>query len=352
MENPLSSEERRPRAESGTVVDGTQPAVVDACLEYDTGEERLVLDAGGERHEIRLRPQGHRLARYMAARNATTGGSPALCTHDELIRAVWEDEPLHTRGELAKLVWEFRKALEPYGAAGLLESEPRRGYRLQTCPGTRERTAVPALSPSAPPATDEGVASVPPQRWHAPSRWIVALAIVVLVALGIGLSAVVLRGHNGGSPSGSSTEVRTFVDRLENVLDQSSRGRQEVANTLTAGLDCLITPRAAARRIASAAENRQSILDQIASMRAPSAETGRVATLLQRALQESIEADRHYRDGFAGAAPADCPPSRGRDFALARAADARATAAKERFVIAFNPLARRFDRRTWLASEF
>jgi DNA-binding winged helix-turn-helix (wHTH) protein len=71
----------------------------------------------------------------MAERNAAIEGAPALCTHDELMQAVWAGEPMHTRTELAKLVWELRRALEPFGAAELIESERRRGYRLRTCRG-------------------------------------------------------------------------------------------------------------------------------------------------------------------------------------------------------------------------
>lgn len=105
-----------------------------ACLRYEDQEARLVLAVDGETHEISIRAQAHRLVRHMARRNAAIGGSPALCTHDELMSAVWEDEPLHTRIELAKLVWEVRKKLEPFRAQHLIESEARRGYRLRTCP--------------------------------------------------------------------------------------------------------------------------------------------------------------------------------------------------------------------------
>ena len=83
---------------------------------------------GGERHEIPIRAQAHFLVRYMAER------APALCTHDELMHAVWADEPMHTRVELAKLVWELRRKLEPFGAGYLIENERRLGYRLRTCP--------------------------------------------------------------------------------------------------------------------------------------------------------------------------------------------------------------------------
>ena len=103
------------------------------CLSYDPNEARLVLVRGGESHEIPIRAQAHRLVRYMVERNAAGGGAPALCTHDELMHAVWADEPMHTREELAKLVWELRKKLEPFDAEHLIENERRLGYRMRTC---------------------------------------------------------------------------------------------------------------------------------------------------------------------------------------------------------------------------
>jgi DNA-binding winged helix-turn-helix (wHTH) protein len=104
------------------------------CLSYDMNEARLVLVRGEERHEIQIRAQAHRLVRYMAERNAASGGAPVLCTHDELMHAVWADEPMHTHVELAKLVWELRKKLEPFDTEHLIENERRRGYRMRTCP--------------------------------------------------------------------------------------------------------------------------------------------------------------------------------------------------------------------------
>jgi hypothetical protein len=104
------------------------------CLRYDAHAARLVLVKDGAEHEIAIRAQAHRLVRHMVERNEAGGGSPVLCTHDELMRAVWADEPMHTREELAKLVWELRKKLEPFGAEHLIENERRLGYRLRTCP--------------------------------------------------------------------------------------------------------------------------------------------------------------------------------------------------------------------------
>ena len=89
------------------------------------------------------------------------------------------------------------------------------------------------------------------------------------------------------------------------------------------------------------------------SLATPTTDASNLVTLLQRALQESIEADRHYRDGFlAVGAETTCPPSPARDFALAAAADKRATAAKARFAARFDELAKQYDRRQWAPEDF
>jgi DNA-binding winged helix-turn-helix (wHTH) protein len=110
-----------------------EPEAAQECLSYDPEGARLVLVRAGERHELPIRAQAHRLVAYMAERNKA-GGSPTLCTHDELMHAVWADEPMHSREELAKIVWELRKKLEPFDAGHLIENERRLGYRLRTCP--------------------------------------------------------------------------------------------------------------------------------------------------------------------------------------------------------------------------
>lgn len=105
------------------------------CLAYDRPQERLFLVEAGEPRPIALRPQEHRLVRHMAQRNADAGNAPVLCSHEELMAAVWDDEPLHRRDELTRLVWDLRHKIEVDPAQPrLLETEPRRGYRLRTCP--------------------------------------------------------------------------------------------------------------------------------------------------------------------------------------------------------------------------
>ena len=303
------------------------------CLTYDAGEARLMLVRDSERHEIQIRAQAHRLVRYMAERNAALGEAAALCTHDELMHAVWADEPMHSREELAKLVWEVRKKLEPFAADDLIENERGLGYRLRTC------------SPPDPVGEDAGSPTTRRVRLLVGSGVLAGGAALVV--------AIVLATRGPGGTVSSAAKEGPFVDRIENVLDQSAEGRQEIATALRGGLACTIPPHEVGRRIDSVAENRQSILQQLGSLQAPTTKTDELVTLLQRALQESIEADRHYGAAFLALPSAShCPVPRGIDFRLAARSDAKATRAKARFVAAFDPVARELKRRTWTAGAF
>ena len=317
------------------------PAAEIACLRYDFDEERLLLVQGAEKREIQVRAQAHRLVRHMVERNVASGGAPALCTHEELMHAVWADEPMHTREELAKLVWELRKKLEPFDAGGLIENERGRGYRLRTCP----------------PAVGAQATSDSPRRVL--SRRSILVAAVIVAAIGAAVAAAVVLGTRGsengsGTTDAAAAKERTFVDRVENVLQQAASGRQEIRVALTAGLNCSISPHEAGQRIASVADNRQSILGQLGNLQTPTQQAADAVTFLQQALQQSIEADRHYRDGFFTTAQANagCPVPPNASFRLAAQSDTRATLAKRHFVSIFNPLAGRFHRRTWSAAGF
>jgi hypothetical protein len=189
-----------------------------------------------------------------------------------------------------------------------------------------------------------------PRRPRSLRTWAIGAALLAAVLVA---AAVVLVTRGSTSSGGTDVPLRTFVDRVENVLEQSASGRSEIASALQAGFACSISHDEAGRRVASVADNRESILVQIGTLPAPTPQADAILTLLQRALQESIEADRHYRDGFLGLpANAPCPLARTGAFALAAKSDARATRAKTRFVEAFDPLATQFGRRTWTATAF
>jgi predicted Ser/Thr protein kinase len=222
-----------------------------------------------------------------------------------------------------------------YPTAGALASGLRRAVAGEEVPADDEVTrAAPTLA-AAPPRR------LPRRMWLVP-----LLALVVAVAVG----AAIFFAARGNS-NAQDQKLRTFVDRIENVLAQSAEGRREIAAALTARSKCAISAGEAGQRIASVADNRQSILEQLGVQQAPTAQTDELVTLLQQALQQSIEADRHYRDALVAAPPNRCTLPDSASFRLAQASNARATATKRRFVAAFNPLALRFRRRAWSANE-
>src|SRR5579859_2741387 len=120
---------------------GTRPATVMLkidFLEYDWIQAKLWRSEGPDRTEVRdLRPQEHKLIRYMDQRNRANGNVPVMCTYEELIVAVWGEEPYHTEADINHLVWELRQKLEPDPKnPQFLETVRGLGYRLVTRPRT------------------------------------------------------------------------------------------------------------------------------------------------------------------------------------------------------------------------
>jgi len=116
---------------------GTRPAEpVRAAeyLEYDWISARLYRVAGGDRQEIgKLRPQEHKLIRYMDQRNRANRNVPVMCSYEELMTAIWGEPGGHTETEVNHLIWELRKKIEPHPhEARFLQTVRGLGYRLET----------------------------------------------------------------------------------------------------------------------------------------------------------------------------------------------------------------------------
>jgi DNA-binding SARP family transcriptional activator len=186
-----------------------------------------------------------------------------------------------------------------------------------------------------------------------PRRRLWAIAVVAAVAVLIGAVLALTLTRNGGSSDASAaTDLRTYVSRVENLLVQSREGRRDVAAALSGVVHCKLGPHAAIERLNRVQRNRQSLLQQLAALAVPThAGAERSANLFQQAEQRSITADWHYRDWLAQRTSCGRPkPSA--DLHEAWVADRAATRAKRQFVATFNPLAQRFHRRAWQATEF
>lgn len=64
-----------------------------AYLEYDWIQARLWRIESSQRYEAEgLRPQEHKLIRYMHQRNRANGKVPEMCAYEDLISAIWGDD--------------------------------------------------------------------------------------------------------------------------------------------------------------------------------------------------------------------------------------------------------------------
>ena len=169
--------------------------------------------------------------------------------------------------------------------------------------------------------------------------------IAALAAIFLATGAVagfLLRGND-------HSELRTFVVKLENFLGQSRTGRGQVKQAINRALGCKASPAATEAQLDSVTRNRQSLLDQLAALHVPPGrEALQASDLLQKAIAASIAVDGVYRDWLRE--HPKCP--HGPLPHALTTADARATTSKKRFLAAFNPLARRFEKRVWKADEF
>jgi Protein kinase domain len=209
-------------------------------------------------------------------------------------------------------------------------------------------------APAAPVAPSNRAPTVGLARPRGRRRLLAAAVAAGALAASAAVIAVLATSGSDGGPTTTrpaAAKLRTFVDRVENILVQSAQGRREIGRTLTAGFNCTISRREAAQRIDSASRNREIVLEQVGNLQTPTSRADDIVTRLQAALQHSIEADRHYHDGFVADERATCPLPPTADFRLAARFDKRATNAKKRFVAAFNPLAKRFHSRRWSAGE-
>jgi predicted Ser/Thr protein kinase len=223
--------------------------------------------------------------------------------------------------------------------------------------------AAPTVPAAIPPLGVEPVTHVPPPPTAPPTelarprpwqRWLIpALAIATALTAGLAAALMLSGGGGGGHSSTTNEALRTFAVQVGNMLEQSANGRREITAALRAETSCSITPAEAAARLASIAENRQSLLQQVPALNPPTPTAQRIASLFQQALGHSRESNRHYRDWLrAGTSSgSSCTLPQNEDYEAARREDAMATRTKRQFLTAYNAVARSFGLRIWNENE-
>jgi serine/threonine protein kinase len=258
-------------------------------------------------------------------------------------------------------------------------AEPIRGREPPTLPipppDEKTRPAPTTGPPPSPATAPTGVVGTPGR-----TRALLGLGGVAVLVLGVVLF-LTLRGGGSSSKSTARTKKttpavagtgstatttaekqRALVERLENILNQSTSGRTQVRAIVNEVSACQTDPGTAASGMRSVITNRESVLNQLNSIgTTDNPESNTLVSMLQVALQASLESNRHYLDWIentytpfynsGGCAPGQRAP---RDSAYAQADDAsnRATSAKRGFIAKFNPVAARFGMRQWGEGDF
>jgi hypothetical protein len=107
-----------------------------AYLEYNWSKAKLFRIDGTQRQEIRgMRPQEHKLIRYMSQCNRGNGNVPVVCLYEELLQAIWGEKHFRDAADINHLIYELRQKLEPDPRKPqFLETVSGLGYRLVTRP--------------------------------------------------------------------------------------------------------------------------------------------------------------------------------------------------------------------------
>lgn len=156
------------------------------------------------------------------------------------------------------------------------------------------------------------------------------------------------------SPPPHPGSITRFVDQMENLLVQSNQERRKVKNVVANADACRTPAVVAAGQIADVAASRQRALAGLSGIQAPTPQAASVVNLLRQALNQSLSFDRDYRVwllSLVARGQTHCPLPQGQAFNVAHQEDLLATAAKQQFVDAFNPLAIRYGARTWTALD-
>jgi len=158
----------------------------------------------------------------------------------------------------------------------------------------------------------------------------------------------------GGKPA-AATPLAGFVGDLDGLLRISARDRAKIKRAIV-GVErnCRVQPAQAATDVSAVTASRRTVLKRARALDPPTAASRRVVDLFEQSLTLSLSANAGYSKWLADLerTPAGCRnPAANPSYRSAQAINARTQTAKKSFVEAYNPLARRFDRRTWTSLQ-
>jgi hypothetical protein len=258
------------------------------------------------------------------------------------------DLPRGIDGVIATAMAKHRDAR--YSRAGDVATALRKALDEQAMPADAATRSAPTPATAVGQDDVRTVAVAPSRRRRRRrGRWVAAvLALAALAAAGAVIAVLALRSPAPAEES-QDPAVHTFVSKVEKILTQSAAARRAIGNVLSHGFNCEIPPSLAHTRMQEVVNERRRVLERVSRITAVPAEGEKALTHLESAINQSIEADILYRNGFRSAT--GCPPT-SQYFDDAAKVDGRATAAKTRFVTEFNRLARRFGLRSnWSADK-
>ena len=260
-------------------------------------------------------------------------------------------------------------------------AEPAAATRKDAAPGQRqdgqqtwEPTAtVPPWRPGYPQLAGSPTG---PRRRSPRWAWLAGFATVLVVAATAVLVAWRAGYLGGGSPAtarssppasaSSQPTSPTATARppgavtmaaLASYLAQSAAVRPTVQPAIDRVRSCAVRPSTGQAAMQQAISARQQIVAGLQGLSPAGLPDGaQLISALTGAMQASVEADRCYQDWMADFAAAGSPcgadPSKNPNFAAGQQASARATDGKNAFLRVWNPLAPRYGRPTYSATEF
>lgn len=103
-----------------------------ATIVYDWLQAKIIMYRNGKQEIINsLTPVEHKLLRFMDQKNKQNNNVPVMCSYNELISAIWEDNYSHTPNDINHIVAALRKKIElDYKSPVFLTNIRGLGYRL------------------------------------------------------------------------------------------------------------------------------------------------------------------------------------------------------------------------------